>query len=59
MAHFVITVYDVRPSGHKQKAWRGEFWCKNAANHKKDIIKFLDQLKEKCPACMETSSGVQ
>lgn len=56
MAHILVIVYDVRPSGHKFKRWRGEFSCINAKNHRRDIIKFLDQLKETCPPCMKTTA---
>jgi len=59
MAHIRITVYDVRPSGHTLKAWRGDFSCRNSTKHKKDIIKFLDQLKKFCPSCMNGAIDLQ
>lgn len=57
MSRFKIIIYDVRPSGHKLKAYEAEFGCVNSTNHKKDILKFLKQLETKCPACMK--SGAQ
>lgn len=53
MSDFGVHVYEIRPSGHRVTVWKGEFGCKNATNHKKDIIEFLDQLKDSCPVCMK------
>lgn len=50
---FRIVITDIRPSGHRVRAYVGEFGCANAGLHKKDILKFLEQLETECPTCME------
>jgi hypothetical protein len=50
---FRIAIWDIRPSGHKIKVYDAEFGCKNAGNHKKDILHFLEQLETVCPEHMD------
>jgi len=53
MTRFSIRIHRIRPSGHRMKVYVAEFGCRNAGNHLKDILKFLEQLETECPTCME------
>jgi hypothetical protein len=50
---FEVLIKDVRPSGHKFVAYRATFSCEKAAEHKRDILAFLEQLERECPEHMK------
>lgn len=52
MVEIRIRIEEIRPSGHKMKVYDATFGCKNAGNHKRDFLEFLQLLETECPDCM-------